>query len=74
MLTDSGMSDEAINKYCAEIGAFAALGSELDENIIRDMGEKFVMSEAERDMPLANRMEDAVSRAKAQIEKYPDIH
>lgn len=72
MLTEDGISDETISKYCSEVSAFNALGKDLDENIIRDMGEEFVMSDAERDMSLAERMAASISRAKAQIDSYPE--
>lgn len=71
MLSESGLDDETITKYCDEVSAFNAKGSELDADILRDMGEEFVMSDAEKEMPLIERIADAVSRAKAQIDKYP---
>ncbi|MGN0243881.1 MAG: discoidin domain-containing protein [Lachnospiraceae bacterium] len=72
MLADQSLSAASINTYVKEMNLFLATGKELSEDVIRDMGPEYVMSDEEKDMTLVERMAGAVQRAKAQIDRYPN--
>lgn len=67
----SGFTNTAVYRYLNEISGFNALGKELDENIVRDMGPEYAMSEEEKEQPLIERMSNAIARAKARIDANP---
>ena len=67
----SGFTNTAVYRYLNEISGFNALGKDLDENIIRDMGPEYAMSEEEKEQPLIERMNSAIARAKARIDANP---
>ena len=70
-VVENEFSNTALYRYLNEISGFNALGKDLDENIIRDMGPEYTMSEEEKEQPLIERMNSAIESAKARIDANP---
>ena len=70
-VVENEFSNTALYRYLNEISGFNALGKDLDENIIRDMGPEYTMSEEEKEQPLIERMNSAIESAKARIDASP---
>ena len=70
-VVENEFSNTALYRYLNEISGSNALGKDLDENIIRDMGPEYTMSEEEKEQPLIERMNSAIESAKARIDANP---
>ena len=68
MLSDANISSSAISTANAELEGFYRTGAEAKEDLAEYWQDEFAMSEEEEFMPLYERIESAISRAKERID------
>ena len=68
MLVDANLSAATIAKANSELAGFYETGNDVKENYAAIWQDEFTMSEAEYEMPLYERIESAIERAKARID------
>ncbi len=68
MLSDANISSSAISTANAELEGFYRTGAEAKEDLAEYWQDEFAMSEEEESMPLYERIESAICRAKERID------